>query len=89
MQIDRLEIPDVMLLTPRRFGDPRGYFAETFNARVFGEKVAALAFVQDNEALSAETGTLRGLLIASSCMDGLRNGVRCTCPSQSYNSRWN
>lgn len=61
MQVDRLAIPDVVRVTPRRFGDARGWFAETFSARVFGADVAAVAFVQDNEAFSARAGTLRGL----------------------------
>ncbi len=61
MQVDRLDIPDVMLIKPRRFGDARGYFVETFSARAFRDKVAPLDFVQDNEALSAQVGTLRGL----------------------------
>lgn len=61
MQVDRLSIADVVLIRPRRFGDERGYFAETFSTRAFGEKVATVAFVQDNEALSATAGTVRGL----------------------------
>ncbi len=60
MQIERLAIPDVVLLTPRRFGDARGWFAETFSARSFAA-VSDCAFVQDNEAFSAGAGTLRGL----------------------------
>ena len=61
MQVERLAIPDVVLVTPRRFGDARGWFSETFSARVFEGEVAAVTFVQDNEAFSAEAGTLRGL----------------------------
>ncbi len=61
MQVTKLAIPDVVLLRPRRFTDARGYFVETFNARVFAEAVGAFTFVQDNEALSAPKGTLRGL----------------------------
>ncbi len=61
MQVERLAIPDVVLVTPRRFGDARGWFSETFSARAFAGEVAAVTFVQDNEAFSAETGTLRGL----------------------------
>lgn len=61
MQVDRLSIADVVLIRPRRFGDDRGYFAETFSARSFREQVAAKDFVQDNEALSAAVGTVRGL----------------------------
>ena len=61
MHIENLAIPDVVLIRPRRFGDARGYFVETFNARTFRDKVAALDFVQDNEALSGAVGTVRGL----------------------------
>ena len=61
MQIDRLSIAEVVLVKPRRFGDDRGYFAETFSARAFREHVADTVFVQDNEALSAAAGTVRGL----------------------------
>ena len=61
MTIERLAIPDVVLIRPRRFTDPRGYFAETFSARSFRDAVAPVDFVQDNEALSAAVGTIRGL----------------------------
>lgn len=61
MQVDRLSIADVVLIKPRRFGDERGYFAETFSTRAFRERVAPHDFVQDNEALSAAVGTVRGL----------------------------
>jgi len=50
-----------LLVSARRFGDARGYFAETFSER----DVAALGipdrFVQDNQSLSAAMGTVRGL----------------------------
>lgn len=61
MIVEQLAIPDVVLIRPRRFADPRGYFVETFNARSFGEHVAPVTFVQDNEALSGVVGTIRGL----------------------------
>ncbi len=61
MNVEPLAIADVVLVRPRRFGDARGYFVETFNARAFHEHVAPVDFVQDNEALSAAVGTLRGL----------------------------
>ncbi len=62
MQATRLAIPDVVLLRPKRHGDARGYFVESFNARTFAREVGIeVAFVQDNEALSAQPGTLRGL----------------------------
>ena len=49
------------MLTPRRFGDSRGYFSETWNAARMAQAGLEFAFVQDNESLSAQKGTLRGL----------------------------
>jgi len=62
MDISSLEIPEVLVITPPKFGDHRGYFAETFNVRKFNE-ISGLTvdWVQDNQSLSAEAGTLRGL----------------------------
>ena len=51
-----LAIPDVRLLKPRRFGDSRGWFAETWSRRSLD-----VAFCQDNMSRSAEVGTVRGL----------------------------
>lgn len=51
-----LSIPDVRVLTPRRFGDSRGWFAETWSRRSLD-----VAFCQDNMSRSAERGTIRGL----------------------------
>ncbi|NBX25545.1 MAG: dTDP-4-dehydrorhamnose 3,5-epimerase [Planctomycetes bacterium] len=61
MEIRRLEIPDVLLLTPRVFRDDRGLFYESFNQRAFEEAIGRpVAFVQDNHSMSAR-GVLRGL----------------------------
>lgn len=61
MQVERLAIPDVLLLTPARHGDARGFLSETFSA----PRLAALGldgpWVQDNHSLSAPRGTVRGL----------------------------
>lgn len=54
-------IPGVMLVKPKRFGDERGFFAETFNARDFGAGGVVGTFVQDNHSMSAARGTVRGL----------------------------
>lgn len=51
-----LAIPDVQLLKPRRFGDDRGWFTETWSRRTLD-----IGFCQDNMSLSAEVGTIRGL----------------------------
>jgi dTDP-4-dehydrorhamnose 3,5-epimerase len=61
MEIRETALPDVKVLTPRRFGDARGYFCETWSAPRLAAMGLALDFVQDNESLSAAKGTLRGL----------------------------
>jgi dTDP-4-dehydrorhamnose 3,5-epimerase len=61
MEIIATDLPDVKVIVPRRFGDARGYFCETWNARRMAEAGLDHAFCQDNESLSAEAGTLRGL----------------------------
>jgi len=50
-----------VLIRPKRHGDDRGWFMETFKDAWFREAVADVGFVQDNQAMSAEAGTLRGL----------------------------
>jgi dTDP-4-dehydrorhamnose 3,5-epimerase len=61
MELERLAIKDLLLITPKRFGDARGYFMEAFRQDVFTEHAGAHVFVQDNQSLSAERGTVRGL----------------------------
>ena len=54
-------IPDVLILEPTLFGDPRGFFLESFNQRVFNSITGLdVDFVQDNHSRSAK-GVLRGL----------------------------
>lgn len=54
------EIPDVVCIDPRVFGDDRGHFFETWNAREFRKAGIDANFVQDNQSYSAR-GVLRGL----------------------------
>jgi dTDP-4-dehydrorhamnose 3,5-epimerase len=61
MEIRDARIPEVKVLTPKRFGDSRGYFSETWNASDMARAGLDHVFVQDNESLSAPRGTLRGL----------------------------
>lgn len=61
MTITPLAIPDVLLITPRRHGDARGWFSETWSQQALAGSGADTAFVQDNQAFSAQKGTLRGL----------------------------
>jgi dTDP-4-dehydrorhamnose 3,5-epimerase len=61
MRAIRTEIPDVLVLEPRVFGDARGFFMETYNARVLAEVAGITAhFVQDNHSRSGRH-VLRGL----------------------------
>ncbi|AIO40706.1 dTDP-4-dehydrorhamnose 3,5-epimerase [Burkholderia sp. AU19243] len=61
IQVTATALPEVKLIEPKVFGDARGFFFESFNAREFSEHVeAGVEFVQDNHSLSAK-GVLRGL----------------------------
>lgn len=61
MKIDTTTLPDVLILTPDRFGDDRGWFSETFNAVRLQAQGIDMPWVQDNHSMSAKAGTLRGL----------------------------
>ncbi|GAC1574012.1 MAG: dTDP-4-dehydrorhamnose 3,5-epimerase [Sphingomicrobium sp.] len=61
MEWTRFSVSGPMLIRPRRHGDARGWFAETYRADLFTSEVGLVAFVQDNESLSAHPGTVRGL----------------------------
>ena len=61
MNIIKTAIPDVVIIEPKVFGDSRGFFLESFNARAFAEQTGVdVAFVQDNHSRS-QKGVLRGL----------------------------
>jgi dTDP-4-dehydrorhamnose 3,5-epimerase len=61
MKVEALAIPDVKLITPPRFTDPRGFFSETWNQGRFTDAGITGPFVQDNHAVSNARGVLRGL----------------------------
>ena len=61
MQVEKTKLDGVMLLTPQRFGDARGFFCESWNRKRMAEAGLDLDFVQDNHSLSREVNTLRGL----------------------------
>ena len=50
-----------VLITPKRYGDHRGFFAETYSRKKYLEHGIDIEFVQDNHSISREAGTLRGL----------------------------
>jgi dTDP-4-dehydrorhamnose 3,5-epimerase len=59
--ITPLALPEVLLITPKRHGDGRGWFSETWSRPALAAAGLDLDFVQDNQAFSAARGTLRGL----------------------------
>ena len=61
MKVTPTDLPEVLLLEPRVFGDDRGFFMESWNARAFREATGLdVAFVQDNHSYSTR-GVLRGI----------------------------
>ena len=61
IEVIKTEIPGVLIIEPKVFGDARGYFLESFNAKEFAEKTGLnIDFVQDNESMSSY-GVMRGL----------------------------
>lgn len=61
LDVQPTAIPDVKIVTPKRFGDHRGFFSETYNRQCFLNAGIAEEFVQDNHSLSVAVGTVRGL----------------------------
>jgi len=61
MKVERLAIPEVVLLTPPRFEDPRGFFSETWKEAPWAEHGIGPRFVQDNHSVSVPRGVIRGL----------------------------
>jgi len=61
MQIERTSLPGVVIVTPTRHGDTRGFFSESWNRQRMAEAGLTIDFVQDNHSLSEKVGTIRGL----------------------------
>jgi dTDP-4-dehydrorhamnose 3,5-epimerase len=60
LQVAKCALPEVLLITPRVFGDDRGFFLETYSERDFAAAGITARFVQDNQSRS-KRGVLRGL----------------------------
>jgi len=56
-----MSLSDVKVITPKRFGDDRGFFSETWNKARLTQDGIEIDFVQDNHSLSHAVGTVRGL----------------------------
>lgn len=61
MKVETTSLPGVLLLTPQRFGDHRGFFCESYNRDRMKNLGVTIDFVQDNHSLSRRAGTVRGL----------------------------
>jgi dTDP-4-dehydrorhamnose 3,5-epimerase len=61
LKVDPTEIPGVKIITVKKFVDQRGFFSEVYARRAFVEAGIDAVFVQDNQAFSIASGTLRGL----------------------------
>jgi len=61
MQVIPTEIPEVLVIIPRKHDDARGFFSETYNAARVAEHGVKMTFVQDNHARSVQKHTLRGV----------------------------
>jgi len=62
MKITKYDIKGVLMFTPKKFSDERGFFMETFSAKLFAQATGSeTVFVQDNHSLSRDVGTVRGL----------------------------
>ena len=61
MRVQALNIPQIKVLTPRKHGDCRGFFSETYSRETLAKSGIDIEFVQDNHASSTWKGTVRGL----------------------------
>jgi dTDP-4-dehydrorhamnose 3,5-epimerase len=61
LKVEKTAIDGVLLITPKRLTDARGFFVESYNAERFRAAGILDVFVQDNHSLSVEAGTVRGL----------------------------
>ncbi len=61
LRIEQTDLDGVLLITPDKFGDERGFFSETYKASALAEHGVEIAFCQDNHSFSATPGTVRGL----------------------------
>ena len=61
MIVEETGLAGVLFIKPKRFGDNRGFFAETYSRRTYADLGIDAEFVQDNHSLSEQVGTVRGL----------------------------
>jgi dTDP-4-dehydrorhamnose 3,5-epimerase len=77
MKVIKTKLEGCYIIEPDVFGDNRGYFTETYNKQKFEENGILNEFIQDNQSLSKEKGTLRGIHFQKDPMSQAKL-VRCT-----------
>lgn len=77
MKVIETKLKDCYIIEPSVFGDSRGYFEETYNKQTLEENNIHIDFVQDNQSLSTQKGTLRGIHFQNNPMAQAKL-VRCT-----------
>lgn len=77
MELIKTDIPGVVILEPKVFGDHRGWFTETYAYNTLKDLGIDVTFVQDNQSYSKEKGTLRGLHFQQNPMAQTKL-LRCT-----------
>jgi dTDP-4-dehydrorhamnose 3,5-epimerase len=77
VQTEKTLLEGVVIFAPKRLGDERGFFVETYNKATLNAQGVNLEFVQDNHSLSRDVGTLRGLHFQSEPF-GQDKLVRCS-----------
>jgi dTDP-4-dehydrorhamnose 3,5-epimerase len=60
MKIEKTKIDGLLIISPKVFGDQRGYFMESFNKKKIADFIGNYEFIQDNQSLS-QKGVVRGL----------------------------
>ncbi|UXM96509.1 dTDP-4-dehydrorhamnose 3,5-epimerase (plasmid) [Bartonella sp. HY329] len=61
LNVEKTPLDGVLIIKPKKFGDHRGFFSETYNRQLFTEAGVEAEFVQDNHSFSKQKGVLRGL----------------------------
>lgn len=61
LDVEKTPLEGVLIIRPKRFGDHRGFFSETYNRQLFSNVGIGAEFVQDNHSFSKQKGVLRGL----------------------------
>jgi dTDP-4-dehydrorhamnose 3,5-epimerase len=69
MNVIETDVPDVIIIEPRLFGDQRGFFLETYQSHRYAEHGVRRPFIQDNLSRSAR-GVLRGLHLQNPLTQG-------------------